>query len=329
MIISKTPLRISFTGGGSDIKEYYTNGYGAVVSTAINKFMYVAINKTFDQHIRVIYSSIDYVDKMEDIKHELAREAFKLLGIKGSGIELSYMGDIWPAHTGSGLGGSSSLAVGILNVLHAYKGEYVSAKTLAEEACKIEIEILGRPIGKQDQYIAAYGGFNYIRFNKDESVVVEPIILSIQMKDALKKNLMLFYTGLNTGSDSILKEQKMKIPSNLPILDEMVGLSEYLYGLISCGDPSGFGDVLHEGWVRKQKLSTNISNPSINDTYNKAMKAGAIGGKILGSGGGGFLLLYCEEKNQSKVRVALSHLREASFHFEPKGSIICFDTLHE
>ena len=324
MIISKTPLRISFTGGGSDIKEYYQNGYGAVVSAAINKFMYVAINKTFDQHIRVIYSSIDYVDRIQDIKHELAREAFKLLGIDDLGIELSYMGDIWPAHTGSGLGGSSTLAVGILNVLHAYKGERVSAKTLAEEACEIEINRLCRPIGKQDQYIAAYGGFNYIRFNKDESVAVTPINMERRTINMLKNSLMLFYTGLNTGSDGILMEQRYKIPSNVSILDEMVELSKDLYKLMFLGNLKDFGEILHEGWVRKQKLSTNITNVDIDNAYNRAIKAGATGGKILGSGGGGFLLLCCEEKNQDEVRKSLAYLRESPFHFEPKGSIICY-----
>lgn len=324
MIISKTPLRISFAGGGSDIKEYYQNGYGAVVSAAINKFMYVAINKTFDQHIRVIYSSIDYVDRVQDIKHELAREAFKLLDIDDLGIELSYMGDIWPAHTGSGLGGSSTLAVGILNVLHAYKGERVSAQILAEEACEIEINRLYRPIGKQDQYIAAYGGFNYIRFNKDDSVVVEPINMGKQMIDMLKNNLMLFYTGLNTGSDGILMEQRAKIPANVSVLNEMVSLSTDLYSSMRSGDIKGFGNILHEGWIRKQKLSTNITNVDINNAYSRAMKAGASGGKILGSGGGGFLLLCCEKEKQAEVRKSLAYLRESTFHFEPKGSIICY-----
>jgi len=324
MIISKTPLRVSFAGGGSDISVYYLSSYGAVVSTAIDKFMYVAINKTFDQHIRVIYSKIEYVEKFEDIEHDLAREALKLLGITDAGIDIAYMGDMLPAHAGSGLGASSSLAVGILNALHAYRGEHVSAKTLAEEACRIEIEILGRPIGKQDQYAAAYGGLNYIRFNKDESVSVEPIICSKQMKDALTKNLLLFYTGLNTRSDNILTEQKGKIPDNLPVLERMVELSAELQKALQNNDLIGFGDILHEGWICKQKLATNITSSTIDDSYQKARKAGAIGGKLLGSGGGGFLLLYCEEKNQNKVREALSNLREAPFSFEYQGSKIVY-----
>jgi len=326
MIISKTPFRISFAGGGSDISDYYRSNYGSVVSTAIDKYMYVTINKTFDQHIRIIYSKIEYVKKIEDIEHDLAREALKLLGINDTGMDICYMGDMLPAHTGSGLGASSSLTVGILNALHAYKGEHVLSKTLAEEACKIEIEILSRPIGKQDQYAAAYGDFNYIRFNNDESVSVEPIICNMQIKDALLKNLILFYTGLDTRSDSILTEQKGKIPDHLSILNKMVELSDKLQKALENNNLTDFGDILHQNWIYKQKLASNITNPIIEDFYQKARKAGASGGKVLGSGGGGFLLLYCEEKNQSKVREALSNLREASFRFEPHGSKIVYNS---
>lgn len=326
MIISRTPLRISFAGGGSDLKAYYQSGYGSVVSTTIAKFMYVTVNKTFDHHIRVIYSKAEYVENIEDIEHNLAREALKLVGITKGGIDIVYMGDMLPAHAGSGLGASSSLTVGILNALYACKGQRVSAKTLAEEACKIEIEILGRPIGKQDQYAAAYGGFNYIRFNQDESVFVEPIICSRETKDELAKNLLLFYTGFNTQSDNILTEQERKTQDNLPILNKMVGLAEELRKALINNDLTEFGNMLHKGWICKQKLASKITNPIINDYYEKAREAGAIGGKILGSGGGGFLLLYCQEQNQNKVREALSDLREASFNFEPEGSKIIYSS---
>lgn len=321
MIITKTPLRVSFAGGGSDLRAYYQCGYGAVVSTAINKFMYVIVNKTFSHHIRVVYSKAEYVEDIEDIEHNLAREALKLVGITKGGIDIVYMGDMLPAHEGSGLGASSSLTVGILNAL---RGEHVSAEALAEEACKIEIEILRRPIGKQDQYAAAYGGFNYIRFNKDESVFVEPIMCSKETKDELAKNLLLFYTGLNTQSDNILIEQERKTPENLPILDKMVGLSEEFRKALINNDLTELGNILHKGWIYKQELASKITNPTINGYYEKARKAGAIGGKILGSGGGGFLLLYCEEENQKRVREALSDLREASFSFEPEGSKVVY-----
>ena len=324
MIITKTPLRVSFAGGGSDLKAYYQSGYGCVVSTAIDKYMYVAVNRTFDHHIRVIYSQVEYVENINDIKHNLAREALKLVGITEGGIDIAYMGDMLPAHTGSGLGASSSLTVGFLNALHALKRESVSAETLAREACQIEIEILGRPIGKQDQYAATYGGFNCIRFNQDESVFVEPIICSRETKNELAKNLLLFYTGFNTQSDNILTEQTGKTPDNLPTLDKMVELSDGLQKALISNDLTGFGNILHEGWLCKQRLATKISNPTIDDYYARARKAGAIGGKILGSGGGGFLLLYCEEKNQTKVRGALSDLRQATFNFETEGSKIIY-----
>lgn len=326
MIIAKTPLRVSFAGGGSDLRAYYQNGYGSVVSTAIDKFMYVMVNRTFDHHIRVIYSKVEYVESIEAIEHNLAREALKLVGIAGGGLDISYMGDMLPAHTGSGLGASSSLTVGLLNALHTLQGKRVSAKTLAEEACQIEIEILGRPIGKQDQYAAAYGGFNYIQFNQDESVSVKPIIYSKEIKSELAKNLLLFYTGLNTHSDNILTEQQGKTPDNLPVLDKMVQLSEELQRALINDDLTEFGNILHKGWIYKQKLAAKITNPIIDDYYNRARKAGAIGGKLLGSGGGGFLLLYCEEKNQNKVRTALSELREAPFKFEPEGSKIIYNS---
>jgi len=326
MIITKTPLRVSFAGGGSDLKVYYQSGYGSVVSTAIDKFMYVTVNKTFDHHFRVIYSKIEYVEKIEDIEHNLAREALKLVGITEGGLDIGYIGDMLPAHAGSGLGASSSLTVGVLNALHALKGERVSAETLAREACQIEIEILDRPIGKQDQYAAAYGGFNYIQFNRDESVLVEPINCHKETRSSLANNLLLFYTGLNTQSDTILTEQEEKTPDNLPVLDKMVELSQELQKTLRGNDLTGFGNILHEGWLYKQKLASKITNPVINDYYEKASQAGAVGGKILGSGGGGFLLLYCQEQNQPRVREALSDLREVSFNFEAEGSKIIYSS---
>ena len=321
MIISKTPLRMSFAGGGSDLREYYQHGHGAVVSTAIDKYVYITVNKRFTDQIRVGYSKNEYVDKVDHIEHNLVREALKLVRIE-KGIDIVYMSDMLPANEGSGLGGSSSILVGTLHALHAYKGEYVSAETLASEACKIEIDILGHPIGKQDQYAAACGGFNYIQFNDDESVFVNPIIFKKGSKKELNKKLLLFYTGINTRSDTVLTEQKRKTSDNLQTLDEMVELADELRKSLEQGDLTEFGNILHKGWVHKQKLASNISNPIINSYYEKARNAGAIGGKILGSGGGGFLLFYCEEGNQDKVREALSDLKETSFSFEAQGSRI-------
>lgn len=326
MIIARTPLRVSFAGGGSDLRAYYQHGYGSVLSTTIDKYMYVCVNKTFDHHIRVIYSKVEYVERVDQIEHNLAREAIKLTGVNTNegGLDIAYMGDMLPAHTGSGLGASSALTVGILNALHTLKGERVSAEILAREACQIEIEILGRPIGKQDQYAAAYGGINYIKFNSDETVTIQPVRCRQQTLQKLNRNLMLFYTALDPRSDSILTEQQANTVNNLAILDNMVKLSEELNRAVIADDLTSFGNILHQGWLFKQKLATEITNPIIDEYYRKARQAGAIGGKVLGSGGGGFLLLYCEEKQQGKVREALHSLREAPFNFEAEGSKIIF-----
>ena len=273
MIISKTPFRMSFAGGGSDLKTYYQHSYGSVVSTTINKYIYITVNKRFTDNIRVGYSKIEEVKNVEDIEHNLVREALKLLGITNGGIDIVYMSDLLPAQEGSGLGGSSSLIVGTLNALHAHKGENVSAETLAREACKIEIEILGYPIGKQDQYAAAYGGFNHIKFNADESVFVNPVIFKKEVIKELNSKLLLFYTGINKRSDTILTEQRKKTKDNLNILDRMVELSEELLEELKSGNIKRFGEILHKGWVYKQKLASNITNPIINSYYEKAREA--------------------------------------------------------
>lgn len=323
MIVSRTPLRISFAGGGSDLSVYYETGYGAVSTTAIDKYIYITVNKKFDDLIRVSYSQTEMVKSVDEVKHNVVREALKLVGIE-KGIEVVYMGDIPLGSAGIGLGSSSSLAVGVLNALYAYKGEHASAQKLAEDACKIEIDILGHPIGKQDQYIAAYGGFNHIRFNNDGTVFVDPIICQNKTKTELNNKLMLFYTGIERISSNILEEQKQMTKNNLAYLDKLVLLAEEMKNCLINNDFIKFGEMLHEGWVYKKKLACGITNPKIDGYYEKALKVGAIGGKVLGAGGGGFLLLYCEEKNQNKVREALSDLKETIFKFEPQGSKIIY-----
>lgn len=323
MIISKTPLRISFAGGGSDFKGYYQKGSGSVVSTAIDKYIYVTVNKKFDDLIRISYSQTEMVKNVEDIEHNLIRETLKLLGVE-KGIDINYMSDILPAKEGTGLGASSSLLVGLLNALYAYKGQRVPTERLTREACQIEIKILQKPIGKQDQYAAAFGNLNFIKFNPDESVSVEPIICKKETKEELNKKLLLFYTGMGVLSENILKEQKQKIDINYNILDKMVELSKELRDALTNNDLREFGSILHQGWLYKQKLASKITNPVINQYYERARQAGAIGGKILGSGGGGFLLFYCELENQNKVRQALSNLKETCFGFEAEGSKIVY-----
>jgi D-glycero-alpha-D-manno-heptose-7-phosphate kinase len=329
MIISRTPLRMSFVGGGSDLKAYYQNHYGAVVSTAINKYVYVIVLKKFDDYIRVGYSTTELVEDVRDIKHNIIRESLKLVGGIETSIDIVYMADVLPLKYGTGLGVSSSIAVGVLNALYAYKGEHVSAEILAQQACKIEIDILGAPIGKQDQYAAAYGGFNYIRFNNDESVLVEPLFCDKLTKDQLSRRLLLFYTGLDSNSEAILTEQKANTYNNKDIketLRSMVKTADKVRTDLEQNNIDRLGHTLHQGWLAKSALASNITNSRIDDWYKKALNAGAVGGKILGSGGGGFLLIFCEEKYQDAVRQTLSVLKEIKFNFESDGSKIIYNS---
>lgn len=324
MIISRTPLRISFVGGGSDIRDFYKRGFGSVVSTAINKYVYILINEKFDSKtIKLHYSETEQARDVDEIKHDIIRETLKLFGIK-TGIEIAYISDLPMSKTGSGLGSSSSLAVGLLHALYAYSGKTVSPEQLARDACRIELEILKRPGGKQDQYAAAYGGFNRIRFHADERVEIEPVFLSEERKRELNNKLLLFYTGMDTESSTVLASQIKKTEQNLSALQAMVSLSEKLPAVLAAHNFSAVGEMLHENWLHKKKLDEKISNSIINAYYDAALQAGATGGKILGSGGGGFLLLYCEEPAQKKVRAALQNLREMKFEFEAEGSTIVY-----
>jgi len=323
MIISRTPLRVSLAGGGSDLEEFYKTGHGAVVSTAINKYIYITVNQKFDDFIRVSYSKTEMVDSVDRVEHNIIREALKLVGVT-KGIEVVYMGDIPLGTAGIGLGSSSALAVGVLNALYAFQGRHVSAEKLAQEACSIEIDILKHPIGKQDQYISAYGGFNYIQFNADDSVFTDPVIYTRETKKVLNSRLMLFYTGIVRQSSDILSEQRKKTSSNLEVIGKMVDLAKRLRNDLINNKIDNLGEILHEGWLYKMQLADGISNSLIDEHYEKARKAGAIGGKILGAGAGGFLLLYCPEKAQDKVRKALNDLKESPFKFEPQGSKIIY-----
>ncbi|KYK28099.1 hypothetical protein AYK20_01685 [Thermoplasmatales archaeon SG8-52-1] len=319
MIISKTPFRISFAGGLSDIGDYYQKSYGAVTSTSIDKYIYLIINKRFGNDIQINYSKAEIVKDISQIQHPMVREALKLLNIN-SNIEITVMSDI-PARTG--LGSSSSFAVGLLNSLYAYKGKYMDAETLAQEACRIEIDILKEPIGKQDQYASAYGGLNYIRFNSDETVEVKPIMMNNNKMDELDNNLLLFYTGITRYASSILNESKNKMEKYRNHVDQLRDLAKDVETALRKGDLTGFAKLLHKGWTYKKKTG-NVTNPQIDEYYDKALKAGANGGKILGAGGGGFLLLYCEGKYQDKVRKSLENLREVDFHIKSHGSKIVF-----
>lgn len=323
MIISKTPLRISFVGGATDLREFYKYKPGKVVSTAIDRYMYVFVNERWREGMRISYSKVEHIDNVDSIEHGLVRESLKLVGVNKN-IEIGYHSDMLPAHEGSGLGASSSILVGTLHALHAFVGEHVSAEQLAREACQIEIDILGSPIGKQDQYAASYGGFNYIQFNPDESVYVNPVIMRPEIKEKLNRRLLMLHTGLNKRSDEILIEQRQKTSSNLEALTKMAEFTGDLMQILTNGDLNGFGELLNKNWVFKRELASKITNPKIDDYYNRAREAGAIGGKVLGSGGGGFLLFYCPEEKQDNVRNALQDLRELKFKFENQGSRIIY-----
>jgi len=323
MIITRTPFRISFVGGGTDLPEFYRNEPGAVVSTAINKYMYIVVNKRFDDTIRVAYSRTEIVRGVDEIQHPIVREALKMVGIT-KGIEIVSIADI-PAR--SGLGSSSSFTVGLLNALYAYKGVLKSAEELARGACLIEKDILGEPVGKQDQYIAAYGGFRYIQFNPDETVFTEPIVYSNEGKGKLSQNLLLFYTGDLRKSATILAKQK----ANTQQREKMVllkSMRDLAFELRACltgnGSPDVVGEFLHKDWLLKKQLASGITNSRIEEFYQRALSAGAVGGKLLGAGGGGFLLLYCPEDRQAEVREALSPLLPMELSLEPEGSNIIY-----
>lgn len=320
MIITKTPLRVSFTGGGTDLPEYYTKNGGAVVSCGINKYIYITVNKKFDDKIRASYSRTEIVDEVKDLHHELIRECMKLVGIKG-GIEITSIADI---PSGTGLGSSSAFTVGLLNALHTYNGYTPSAEELARQACEVEISILKHPIGKQDQYAAAYGGTNYFKFNQDGTVERRRIYLDDSDARLMRQKLLLLYTGLTRDANTILTEQKQNTASKLETLDFMKNQAGEMYReLTENGFTEHFGKMLHEGWLRKQQLASAISNGPINDFYQKAIEAGAVGGKLLGAGGGGFLLFYCDEDKQGAVEKETG-LQRTYFHPSLRGSRVIF-----
>lgn len=326
MIISKTPLRASFFGGGTDFKDYYENssyGYGSVISAALNMYVYIMVCKRFDDKIRVCYTKNEFVDSVDAIQHNIIREALKIVGIE-NGIDIVYAADIPLSSAGVGLASSSALAVGVLNALYAYKGEYASPEKLARMACEIEIKRLGNPIGIQDQYACAYGGFRVYKFWADGKVSATPISASGEHIRELKSNLMLYYTGLTRISSEILSEQKDNIGNRAKVLDEMLEMVDVAAQKMHDGETRKWGEMLDKAWNLKKSLASKISNPDINTMYEKAKEAGAAGGKILGAGGGGFLLLYVPGESRCRVDKMLSGYKKVDFDFENEGSRIIF-----
>ena len=324
MIITKTPLRVSFAGGGTDLAAFYEQEDGLVVSTAINLSIYIAAHEFFEKKIVLKYSKTEEVDEVSEIQHPLIRECMQKVGV-GAPIEITSFADI--PSKGSGLGSSSAFTVGLLKALHAHKGSNIGAEGCGRGACEVEIDSLGEPIGKQDQYAAAYGGLNSIRFRGDGEVHVNPIILERAKRQALDERLMMFYTGITRSASGILSEQKKNTEDSgdkFRSLQTMKGMAEELEKELSNGMIEAVGKKMHEGWIEKKKLASKISNEQIDGWYDNAMAAGATGGKLLGAGGGGFLMFYCDPEKQADLRESLSDMREVPFHLESQGTRVLY-----
>jgi len=324
MIISKTPMRLSFAGGGSDLPVYYREYGGAVLSTSIDKFIYICLNKAFDHRVRVAYSRTEEVNSSNDVEHPLVRAALNKLGIAG-GVEIASIADI--PSGGSGLGSSSAFTVGLLHALHAYLGQYRSRQDLAAEACTVEIDICGEPIGKQDQFGAAMGGINYIRFNPDETVDVEPVMMPGAALRQMEQSLMMFYTGVVRSASELLKTQADNLASDAAkrrSTRRMVELAGELCTELRQGRPDSLGEIMHEGWELKKSLATGITGGVFDDAYARARQAGALGGKLLGAGGGGFLLFYVPEDRREAVKKALHPMTHTGFALDHRGTTVVF-----
>jgi D-glycero-alpha-D-manno-heptose-7-phosphate kinase len=323
MIITKTPFRISFVGGGSDMEEFYSQSPGAVLSTTINKFMYISSHRFWDEEIIVAkYSRTEMVKNLEEMQHPIIREVLKKFNVTGA-LEISSNADVG---AGTGLGSSSSFTVGLLHNLYTVFGKFITREQLAVDACDIEINKLREPIGKQDQYAAAFGGLNVFKFNSSGDVNVEPVHLPKDIYKQLQNNLIMFYTGTQRNASQILAEQKynLAVKEKRTLLQEMVGLVWELRDMLYKGNLREFGKILHKNWLLKQRLAAQISTCHIDAIYETALRNGASGGKILGAGGGGFVLFYCEHEQQQRLRAALSHLREMKFKFDNEGSKLIY-----
>lgn len=322
MIISKTPFRISFAGGGSDLSSFYRKEMGAVLSTSINKYIYLAIHPFFDsKQIQLKYSKTELVSNMEEIVHPIFKTVIEMYNLNG--VDIDSIADV---PSGTGLGSSSSFTVGLLNVINAYKNKTISSEVLARMACNIEINLLKSPIGKQDQYAAACGGLNFITFHPDESVNVHKIIMDPLKKQELDENLVMIYTGDVRSANTILEQQNIAFEENVKfeIQKSMVRLAYDLKDSLENNDIDNFGRILHEGWLLKKSLVKCISNSIIDEIYENGIKAGALGGKLLGAGGGGFVLFYCPKNNQDNFRNQMKYFTEFRFGFDNFGSKIIY-----
>lgn len=323
MIITRTPFRVSFAGGGSDLPSFYTKHEGCVLSTSIDKYMYVTIHPSFSRDETIIkYSRTEIVKDVRKIQHPIARQLLLDYGI--SGVEITSTADI---PSGTGLSTSSAYTVGLINALNAFVGKYYSQEKIARRACELEIEELGEPIGKQDQYGTSIGGIKFIKFFSDGSVDVEPVVVKKDIRTELNENLMLFYTGSTHSAGEILREQNKNIVSEEDKFRGLVRMTEQAYEIreaLITGDLYRFGEILHEGWEIKRQLASSITNTEIDYYYKLARENGAVGGKLLGAGGGGFLLLFCEKANQKRLRSVLYNLVELPFSLENGGTKVIY-----
>ncbi|MDT0213269.1 hypothetical protein Q9R29_05175 [Rothia sp. ARF10] len=322
MIVTQTPLRVGLVGGGTDLPSYYRQHGGRVLNAAIDKYVYVIVKQRFDDDIYLNYSRKEIVSQVEDIEHDLVREAMHMAGVRG-GVEITTLADIPSA--GSGLGSSSSVTVGLLHALFTYQGRQVSAEELADRACTIEIDRCGKPIGKQDQYAAAYGGICDLRFGPGDAVAAEPIRLCAEELREFQGQLMLFYTGITRVADTILGEQKANVSMRLAQLQELRELASQAVGGLRGGSPEVVGLAVGKSWEAKRQLATGISNPMLDEAVDTAMRAGATGAKLTGAGGGGFVLVVCPVQNQRAVRSALAPMRELPISIDPFGSRVIFN----
>jgi len=326
MIITQTPLRIGLLGGGTDLPSYYLQHGGRVLNCAIDKYIYVIVKQRFDDEIYVNYSKKEIVSRVADIEHELVREAMLMTGVTG-GVEITTLADI--PSSGSGLGSSSAVTVGLLHALYAYTGRQVSAEELAEGACRIEIERCGKPIGKQDQYIAALGGIRDLRFGPGEDVSHEELGLSASERVALQQQMMLFYTGITRRADNILAEQNANVSATLPQLDLLRDLAGFAAKRLRSGDVDAIGPALRESWEAKRQLASGVSNSQVDGAVTRALEAGASGVKLTGAGGGGFLVVLCPMERQRAVRDSLADMRELPIRLERFGSRVVLNVARD
>ena len=321
MIVARSPLRITLGGGGTDLSSYYEKKEGFLISAAIDKYVYILLNRTFDHTLVLKYSQLEKVKEADELRHPIVREALKMLNLEREPLEICSMADI-PA--GTGLGSSSTFTTALLTALHGYTGNNISTRKLAEEACEIEISKLGEPIGKQDQYISAYGGINCMEIAKDGYVHMNPLKISAETLYNLEDNLILYFTGYSHSAGNILQEQDKKSKQNnedmLKNLDFVKQLGFDSKNAFEKGDLKGFADIMNVHWQYKKKRSGGMSNPQIDEWYEYALQNGASGGKLIGAGGGGFLMFYSEEKAKLRQAFRKTGLEEVRIRFEKEGA---------